>query len=70
MTGLFLLACNSSEKAESKVKYSDLVIDNLKGDIQAIEETPYKADSTGKMGEMDSCCISVTQFDENGNSIK
>ena len=70
LAGLFLLACSSNEKAESKVKYSDLANDNLKGDIQAIEETPYKADSTGKMGEMDSCCITVSQFDENGNSVK
>ena len=58
MAGMFLLACNGSDdKAESKVKYRDLVNDNLKGDIQTIEETPYKADSTGKIGEMDSCCI-------------
>jgi len=39
--------------------YSDLVADNLNGDISAIEETPYKTDSSGKMGEMDSCCVSV-----------
>ena len=70
LTGLFLFACSSNEKAESKVKYSDVANDNLKGDIQIMEETPYKADSTGKIGEMDSCCISLTEFDENGNSIK
>jgi len=70
MTGLFLLACNSSEKTESKVKYSDLVNDNLKGDIQTIEETPYKVDSTGKIGDMDSCCISVLDYDANGNNVK
>jgi hypothetical protein len=70
MTGLFLLACNSSEKAESKVKYSSLVSQNLKGDISSVEETPYKADSTGKIGEMDSCCVSVTEYDENGNDTK
>jgi hypothetical protein len=70
MTGLFLLACNSSEKAESKVKYSSLISQNLKGDISSVEETPYKTDSLGKMGEMDSCCISVTEYDENGNDTK
>ena len=72
MTGIFLLSCNSSEdkKTESKVKYSDLVNDNLKGDIQTIEEAPYKADSTGKMGDMDSCCISVLEYDANGNNTK
>jgi hypothetical protein len=70
ITGLFLLACNSSEKAESKVKYSSLVSQNLKGDISSVEETPYKTDSTGKIGEMDSCCISVTEYDDNGNDTK
>ena len=70
MTGLFLLACNSTEKAESKVKYSDLANDQIKGDIQTIEETPYKADSTGKIGEMDSCCITVLEYDDNGNTTK
>ena len=70
LTGLFLLACSSNEKGESKVKYNDLAIDNLKGDVQTIEEAPYKTDSTGKMGDMDSCCITVTQFDGNGNAVK
>jgi hypothetical protein len=35
-----------------------------------VEETPYKTDSTGKIGEMDSCCVSVTEYDENGNDTK
>ena len=70
MTGLFLLACNSSEKAESKVKYSSLVSQNLKGDISSVEEMPYKTDSTGKIGEIDSCCTSITDYDENGNDTR
>ena len=71
MAGCFLLACNSTEKTGSKVKYSSLVSQGLKGDISSIEETSYKADSTtGKIGEMDSCCVSVTEYDENGNDIK
>lgn len=71
VAGLFVLACNNQDKeAEKKVKYSDLVNDHLKGDIQSVEETPYKVDSTGKIGEMDSCCIQITGYDENGNAIK
>lgn len=72
MTGIFLLSCNSGEekKTESEVKYSDLESQNLKGDISSVEETPYKTDSTGKIGEMDSCCVSVSDYDENGNSTK
>lgn len=70
MAGCFLLACNSNEKSDSKVKYSTLVAQNLKGDISSIEESSYKADSTGKIGEMDSCCVTVTDYDENGNEMK
>lgn len=68
-TGLFLLAsCNNS--TEKKVKYSDLVNDHVKGNVQTVEDTPYQVDSTGKAGAMDSCCIDVTQYDENGNAVR
>lgn len=73
VAGLFLLAaCNDAKdkEAEKKVTYSDLVSQSLKGDISSVEETPYKTDSTGKIGEMDSCCISVSEYDENGNNTK
>lgn len=73
MAGLFLLAsCNNSgdKSADSKVKYSDLANDLLKGDIESIEDTPFQVDSTGKIGAMDSCCIDVTQYDANGNAVK
>ena len=72
VAGLFVLACNNQKdkEAEKKVKYSDLVNDHLKGDIQSVEDTPYKVDSTGKIGDMDSCCIEVVEYDENGNAIK
>ena len=67
-----LSACNDNKEkeAEKKSMYSDLVAENLKGDISAIEESPYKTDSIGKMGAMDSCCISVSEYDENGNNVK
>jgi len=72
LAGLFVLACNNAKDKETdkKVKYSDLLNDMLKGDIQSIEETPYKTDSTGKIGDMDSCCIDGSEFDENGNVVK
>lgn len=68
----FLAACNNSndKSADKKVKYSDLANEQLKGNIESIEDTPYQADSTGKIGAMDSCCIDVTQYDENGNAVK
>lgn len=73
MASLFLLvACNNTgeKSAEKKVKYVDLVNDQLKGDIESIEETPFQADSSGKAAAMDSCCIDITQYDENGNAVK
>jgi hypothetical protein len=71
MTGFFVLACNNEEKkAESKVTFRDVESENLKGDVSSVEESPYKADSTGKIGEMDSCCVLLTDYDENGNGIK
>ncbi|HNR15736.1 MAG TPA: hypothetical protein PKG90_03620 [Chitinophagaceae bacterium] len=72
MAGLFLLACNNQEdkKTEKKVKYSDLVNERLNGDIQSVEETPYQVDSSGKIGNMDSCCIDLVEYDENGNAVR
>lgn len=74
IAGMFLFACSSNDEsktaAATKTVYSDITSENLKGDISSYEDTPYKTDSTGKIGEMDSCCISNTDFDENGNAIK
>jgi hypothetical protein len=73
--GIILFACNSNKPAETagdaekKVKYSDLVAESLKGDIESITESAYKVDSTGKLGEMDSCCADLVMYDENGNAI-
>jgi hypothetical protein len=72
VTGLFILAaCNSGKKESGKkVKYRDLTTDGLKGEVSAIEETPYQTDSAGKIGNMDSCCIEWWEYDENGNFIR
>jgi len=74
LTGMFLYACNNGDgsktASESKAMYRDLDSENLKGDISSYEETPYKTDSTGKIGEMDSCCATTTDYDENGNASK
>ena len=66
---IFLFACNSADKDAKKTKYSDLISDGLKGEVASVEEAPYKVDSTGKPGEMDSCCTDKWQYDENGNYI-
>ena len=65
-------ACNSAGKEETAAKMapSDLALEGLKGDISAIEESPYKTDSTGKPGDIDSCCISAWEYDNNGYNTK
>ncbi len=72
IAGLFILSCNNEndKKADSGMVPSDLIQSELKGDIAMIEETPYKVDSAGAMGAMDSCCISIEEYDENGNQAK
>lgn len=72
MAGLFILSCNNEKdkEANSGMMPSDITMSGLKGDISMIEETPYKVDSTGAMGAMDSCCIQVQEYDENGYQIK
>ncbi len=68
-TGIFLMiSCN--QQNSSKTKYNELLSDNMKGDIQLIEETPYQVDSSGTATMMDSCCITLTEFDVNGNTLK
>lgn len=68
IAALIIFSCN--EKKETAKTNTDWVADNLKGEVQKIVETPYKADSTGKIGEMDSCCIDVIEYDSAGNITK
>lgn len=73
VTGLFLLiSCKDKKEKETAetAKYSDIAAENLNGDIASYEETPYKTDSAGVAGEMDSCCISISEFDKNGYSVR
>lgn len=68
IAGLFWLACNN--KKETAVIFSDLRAENINGDVLSFVETPFKADSAGQTGELDSCCIFIAEYDENGNTIK
>ena len=69
---IFILAACSDEKSgsASKMVMSDITGENLKGDISSYSDTPYKTDSTGKIGDMDSCCVTTPEYDENGNAVK
>lgn len=66
---IFIVACKDKEPAEGP-KNTDLHAQNLKGNVQVVEETPYKVDSSGKMGAMDTCCIYITEYNEAGYNLK
>jgi hypothetical protein len=67
-----LLAGISScaEPQKAKTKYSDLRRENIKGDVQLMRTTFYNCDSTGKIGEMQDCCSTLMEYNEDGNLIK
>ncbi len=60
----FSFSCN--QKKQEYAKNADVLSDNLNGNVQQTVATDYKADSTGKMGEQDSCCVVTTKYDEKG----
>ncbi len=64
MVTLFALSCN--QKKEETPKNADVLADNLKGKVEQTRETDYKTDSTGKVGEQDSCCVVGAKYNEQG----
>jgi hypothetical protein len=62
-----VLSCNESKKQEPP-KNTDWLADNLSGKVEQTTATTYKVDSTGKIGEQDSCCVVSTKYDEKGYS--
>ena len=63
MTPAFF-SCNQTK--ESTAHYNDLFFDNLSGEVKKTEETSYQIDNTGKTGTADSCCNSITEYDDKG----
>lgn len=59
-----LYSCN--EKKKSFAQNADVLVDNLNGNVQQTLSTDYKVDSSGKIGEQDSCCVVVSKYDEKG----
>jgi hypothetical protein len=67
MVSFFAFSCNESKK--ELPKNADLLADNLAGKVEQTTETTFKTDSTGKVGEQDSCCVVTTRYDEKGYGI-
>jgi hypothetical protein len=57
-------SCNESKKEAPK--NSDWLADNLSGKVEQVTDSTYKTDITGKAGELDSCCVVSTKYDEKG----
>ena len=60
---------NCTEKKQAVI-HNDLLFDNLKGPVEKAEELPFTLDSAGKTGALDSCCISVLEYDDKGYRTK
>jgi hypothetical protein len=59
--------CNQKEKI--RIGHNDLFFDNLKGNIEKVEESAYILDPTGKVISPDSCCKSIIEYDNRGYRI-
>lgn len=68
IAAFIIFSCN--EKKDTSKTNTDWFIDHLNGEVNSVAETPYKVDSTGKIGDMDSCCIQVSEYDSAGNALK
>jgi len=66
LTGMVIVSCKNSTKETTVIKNNDWTSQNLKGMVKSTEQTTYTPDSTGKTGEMDSCCIVTEEYDEKG----
>src|SRR6476469_7811681 len=63
-----VIAFSCGESKQEVSKNTDWLADNLSGKVEQVTDSTYKADSTGKAGELDSCCVVSTKYDEKGYS--
>lgn len=66
MASVIVISCNESK--QEAPKNTDWLADNLSGKVEQTTDSTFKADSTGTIGELDSCCVSSTKYDEKGYS--
>lgn len=62
---LIFAACTGHKK--TRVLYSDLRTENIKGDVQVMIMTSYSCDSAGQIGAMKDCCRTRFEYNEDGN---
>lgn len=64
MALVLVISCNESKKETPK--NTDWLADNLSGKVEQTTDSTFKTDSTGKIGELDSCCVTSTKYDDKG----
>lgn len=66
LSAVLAVSFSCNQKGQEYAKNADVRADNLNGNVQQVISTDYKVDSSGKMGDQDSCCISTAKYDEKG----
>lgn len=66
LSAIIAISFSCNEKKKELPQNADVLADNLKGNVQQWTTTDYKVDSTGKIGEEDSCCVVTNKYDEKG----
>jgi hypothetical protein len=66
LSAIILISFSCNQKAKEYPKNADLRADNLNGPVKQTISTDYKVDSSGKVGDQDSCCVVTAKYDEKG----
>jgi hypothetical protein len=66
LSAIIIAASCNQKHAKDYAKNADVLADNLKGNVEQTVATDYKADSSGKMQEQDSCCVFTAKHNESG----
>ncbi len=52
--------------AQKPAVHNDLFFDNFKGPVQSVKTIPYTVNENGQVGAVDSCCVSLLEYDNKG----
>jgi hypothetical protein len=66
LSAVITVSFSCNQKTQEYAKNTDIRVDNLNGNVQQTVSTDYKIDSSGKMGDQDSCCVVTSKYDEKG----
>jgi hypothetical protein len=73
---LLIIQCKNSEKSsdntteDAAMERNNWANAHLNGKVKSIEETPYTPDESGKISEMDSCCVELKEYSDKGFIMK